>query len=73
MSRARTETTRRGEVESLLRYWGEHAAVRAIRRRMLAAVLRERLERFLDARGWPWNPRLSRLVDACVLVEEARR
>jgi hypothetical protein len=57
-------------VEDLLRYWGKHAALTALRRRMIAPVLRERIERFLDARGWPWDFTLSSLIDRCVQVED---
>jgi len=57
-------------VEDLMRFWGEHAAVTALRPRMIAPVLRERIERFLDARGWPWDLRLSLVIDCCVQVED---
>ncbi len=58
-------------VEALLRFWGEDAAVRALRRRTLAPIRRERLERFLEARGWPWIGVVSLLIDRTVVDEES--
>jgi hypothetical protein len=57
-------------VEGLLRYWGEHGAVEALRRRRVAPARREILERLLDRAGWAWIGAVSRAIDRCVVIEE---
>lgn len=36
----------------------------------LARATRAALERALDRRGWPWDPRWSLLIDMCIIVRE---
>jgi hypothetical protein len=57
-------------VENLLRYWNEHEALSALRRRATAPAKRELLERYLDRQGWKWIKRISVAIDRQVILEE---